>query len=117
MPTVEEIDARGFEDRLQRSSLPTVVDFGAPWCAPCRAIAPTLEALAHEWADQVEIVSVNVDEEGALSAHYGVKGLPTLIVFENGVEAGRIRGALPRRGLEMELRRILGTKLRSRQDT
>lgn len=96
MMKVKEIDAAAFAAKLNESAAPFVVDFGAPWCPPCRAIAPTLESLAGEYEDRLSIVSVNVDEAPELSARYGIKGLPTLVVFHRGSEVGRVIGAVPR---------------------
>lgn len=95
MSTLRPITAAEFAEALQ-SNLPVVVDFGAPWCPPCRAIAPTLEDLAVEYAGRLAIVSVNVDDAPELAQRFGVIGLPTLIIFQRGVEVQRVRGAAPK---------------------
>jgi thioredoxin len=80
-------------------STPVLVDFWAPWCGPCRHVAPLLEELAAELAGQVRVVKVNVDEEPALADRYGVQGIPTLVLFAGGRERDRLVGALPKPAL------------------
>ena len=77
------------------SSLPIVVDLWAPWCGPCRMVAPELELLAAERAGKLRVVKVNVDEAPAVSARLGVQGIPTMLLFVGGAEVGRQVGALP----------------------
>jgi thioredoxin 1 len=92
LPTVSDAT---FQRDVLESDVPVLVDFGADWCPPCRAIAPVLESLAAE-RDDLRIVSVDVDHNTATAASYGVQGLPTLILFRNGREAARVTGALPK---------------------
>jgi thioredoxin 1 len=94
------ITAADFEHQLIQSDLPIVVDFGAPWCPPCRAVAPVLEDLAAEFAGRLTIVSVNTDEAPELAQRFGIIGLPTMIVFQQGAEVQRVRGAVPKRVLK-----------------
>ena len=83
-----------FEQEVLQSNMPVLVDFWADWCAPCKAIAPILEELAGEYADRLKIAKLNVDENRESAGRYGVRGIPTLIVFKNGnVEETRV-GAL-----------------------
>jgi thioredoxin 1 len=89
-----------FEQQVLQSKLPVVVDFGAPWCPPCRAIAPILAELAGEYAGQLTIATVNIDEEQRWAQTFDVTGLPTLIVFKEGKEVQRVRGAAPKRVLK-----------------
>jgi thioredoxin 1 len=89
-----------FERQVLQSRLPVVVDFGAPWCPPCRAIAPLLAELAVEYAGQLTIATVNIDEEQRWAQTFDVTGLPTLIVFKDGKEVQRVRGAAPKRVLK-----------------
>jgi thioredoxin 1 len=84
-----------FKTDVLESELPTLVDFTADWCPPCRAIAPVLDALAAETRDNLKIVKVDVDTNAETAAAHGVQGLPTLIVFRQGVEITRIVGAQP----------------------
>ena len=83
-------------DGVVTSEQPVVIDFWAPWCGPCRAIAPVLDDLAHELGDQVTIGKVNVDEQPGLAARFGVQAIPQLAFFKDGVLKDRIVGAVPR---------------------
>jgi thioredoxin 1 len=100
MSTLISITAVDFEQQVIQSDLPIVVDFGAPWCPPCRAVAPILEDLAAEFVGRLTIVSVNTDEAPELAQRFGIIGLPTMIVFQQGAEVQRVRGAAPKRVLK-----------------
>jgi thioredoxin 1 len=100
MSTLISITAADFEQQVVQSDLPIVVDFGAPWCPPCRAVAPILEDLAVEFAGRLTIVSVNIDEASDLAQRFGIIGLPTMVVFRQGAEIQRVRGAAPKRVLK-----------------
>ncbi len=82
-----------FDEEVLRSSMPVVVDFWAPWCGPCRTIAPVLEVLAKEFAGRVTIAKINTDENKQNAAQLGIRGIPTLILFRDGKEFDRIVGA------------------------
>jgi thioredoxin 2 len=82
-----------------RAPVPVVVDLWAPWCAPCRMIAPVLERLAHEHAGRLKVVRVNVDEAPATAAEHQAMSIPTLVVLQDGRRVDRIVGALPERQL------------------
>ena len=99
MDQLKTITTAEFEQQVIQSDLPVVVDFGAPWCPPCRAIAPILADLATEFAGQLTIVSVNTDETPDVAQRFGIAGLPTLVLFRQGRELQRIRGAAPKRVL------------------
>jgi thioredoxin 2 len=85
------------------ASVPVVVDLWAPWCGPCRAIAPVLEDLVKRHAGRLKVVKVNVDEEPALAARFGARSIPLLVVLRDGREVDRVVGALPRPALEARL--------------
>jgi thioredoxin 2 len=85
-----------FEGEVLRSPLPVLVDMWAPWCGPCRMIAPALEELAVEFAGSVRIAKLNVDENPATSERFAVRNIPTLLLFKDGREVDRIVGALPK---------------------
>lgn len=85
-----------FEQDVLKSSKPVLVDFWAEWCGPCKMIAPHLEALANELGEQVEVIKVNIDENPLTPTRYGVRGIPTLMLFKNGEVAATKVGALPK---------------------
>ena len=89
----------GFEADVLKSSEPVVVDFWAEWCGPCRMIAPALEEISGALGDKVKIVKLNVDENPAIAAKYGIMSIPTLLLFKNGEIADRQVGAAPKQKL------------------
>jgi thioredoxin 1 len=84
-----------FENKVLQSTIPVVVDFWAPWCTPCKMIAPVLEKLAVEYADKITIAKVNTDENPEWAMKYGVQGIPTLLFIANGKVIDRQVGAAP----------------------
>lgn len=91
-----------FQVEVLESETPVLVDFWAPWCGPCRVIAPILEEIAAE-RDDLRIVKLNIDENMQTPASFGILAIPTMILFRNGSEAKRIQGTKPRKALEAEL--------------
>jgi thioredoxin 1 len=94
--TVQQTSDAAFDDDVLRSSTPVVVDFWAEWCGPCKMIAPHLEALADEMGQQVKVVKVNIDDNPLTPTKYGVRGIPTLMLFKDGAVAATKVGALPK---------------------
>ncbi|HEX8476052.1 MAG TPA: thioredoxin [Pyrinomonadaceae bacterium] len=90
---VSEVSDQNFEKDVLQSEQPVLVDFWAQWCAPCRMLTPIVEAVAEQYEGSARVVKVNVDDSPAISQRYGIKGIPTLIVFKNGQEQERIVGA------------------------
>ena len=84
-----------FEETVLKSKLPVVVDFWAPWCGPCRMVAPTLEKLAKEYSEKILIAKVNTDENPEWASRYGVQGIPTMLLIADGKIIHRQVGALP----------------------
>ncbi|HET6521864.1 MAG TPA: thioredoxin TrxA [Geminicoccaceae bacterium] len=95
MSIIQTSDAT-FEQDVLRSDKPVVVDFWAEWCGPCKAIAPILEDLAGEMGDQVQVAKVNIDDNPLTPTKYGVRGIPTLMLFKNGEIAATKVGNLPK---------------------
>ncbi len=90
----------GFESDVLKAAEPVVVDFWAEWCGPCRMIAPALEEISGQLGDKVKIVKLNVDENPAIAAKYGIMSIPTLLLFKNGEIADRQVGAAPKQKLQ-----------------
>jgi len=99
-------DANFDRDVLQ-SDIPVLVDFWATWCAPCKAIAPLIDTVADEYAGKIKVGKVNVDENPSTPGKYGVRGIPTLIMFKGGAVADQIVGAVPKSQLEAMIAKAL----------
>lgn len=106
LPWLVEASAETFDAQLQ-ASVPVLVDLWAPWCAPCRAMAPTLEQLARQRAGRLKVVKLNVDEATATAARFNVQGIPLLVLTRDGREVARLTGAVPLTQLQAWLDRQL----------
>jgi len=93
--TIEITDAT-FDKEILKSDKPALIDFWAPWCGPCRAVAPIVEELAGEYEGRVKVAKMNVDENQNTPAQYGIRGIPTLLLFKGGQLVGQIVGAQPK---------------------
>jgi thioredoxin 1 len=101
--TISEVSDSNFQAEVIESDVPVLVDFWAPWCGPCRMVAPVLEEIASEKGDALKIVKLNVDDNQQTAMTYEVLSIPTLILFKNGAIAKKVIGAYPKRKLEAEL--------------
>jgi thioredoxin 1 len=97
--SVIEVNDSSFEKEVLQSEAPVLVDFWAAWCAPCRMIAPVVEAVADQYKGSATVVKLNVDDNPATSQRYGIKGIPTLILFRGGKEEERVVGATSKEAL------------------
>ena len=96
-----------FAADVERSPLPVLLDAWAPWCGPCRTVAPAVEQLASELAGKVRVTKLNVDENPRTAARFDVRSIPTMLVLVNGREVGRIVGAQPKAAIRQQLERAL----------
>ena len=95
-----ELRTSSFDQHINRNDLPVVVDFWAPWCGPCKMMAPHFSTAAQRFAQRARLAKVNSDDEPALSARFGIRGIPTLIAFRGGKEIARQSGAMDLSTLE-----------------
>jgi thioredoxin 1 len=95
-PNVHDVSDASFEGDILKSAVPVLVDFWAPWCGPCRSVAPIVEDLATQYAGKIKVAKINVDESTDVAMRYQITSIPTFILFKNGEVADRALGALPR---------------------
>jgi thioredoxin 1 len=102
MAYIKHVTDGDFQAEVLENEHPVLVDFWAPWCGPCRVVAPVLEEIADE-RENLRIVKVNIDENQQTAMNYQILAIPTMVLFRNGQEAKRIQGAMPKKRLEAEL--------------
>jgi len=105
---IVEITDANFDTEVTKSTVPVLIDFWAPWCGPCRAIAPVVEELARTYKGKVKVCKMNVDDNEHIPSKFSIASIPTLLFFKGGQQAGVIMGAVPKSRIEAELQRHLG---------
>jgi thioredoxin 1 len=98
--SVIHVNEGTFDAEILKSDTPALVDFWAPWCGPCRAIAPVLDEIAEEYKGKVKVAKINVDENRKLAGNHGVMSIPTMILFKNGKALDKIIGLVPKERLK-----------------
>lgn len=107
MMSTIKVDSNNFEADVLRADKPVVVDFWAEWCGPCKMIAPSLDEIANELSGQIQIAKVNIDENPELATQFGVRSIPTLLMFKNGEVASNMVGAAPKSRLSDWIREAM----------
>jgi thioredoxin 1 len=105
-PLIVNLTQENFAEQVLQSTAPVLVDFWAEWCGPCKMIAPVLDELADEFEGRAKIGKVNIDEQQALAAEYGIRAIPTLLVFSRGEVAEQIVGARSKHDFKASLDRV-----------
>lgn len=105
---VREVTDNSFEHDVLQSEKPVLVDFWAEWCGPCRMLAPTIEKIAEQYSETAGVVKLNVDDNPATAATYGIRGIPTLILFSEGKEVERVVGATSKESISRMIEKYSG---------
>ncbi len=104
---VSEVNDAEFEQKVLQSETPVLVDFWAAWCGPCRAVAPVVEAVAEQYNGKIKVMKMDVDKNNLTPGRYGIRGIPSLLVFKGGKVAEQIVGFVPKDTIEESLKRVL----------
>ena len=105
---VLEVNDATFDQEVLKSEQPVLVDFWAVWCGPCKAIGPTVDAVAAKYAGQLKVAKVNVDQNGATPSRYNIRGIPALLFFKDGKVVDQIEGWKPQDEIEEKIQKLLG---------
>ena len=106
-PNIVEVTDSNFESEILKSPLPALVDFWAVWCAPCRAIAPHVEAMANEYAGKLRVAKCDIDSNPQIPSQFEIRSIPTLLLFKDGKVVGQLVGAVPRPSSKTWSRRLI----------
>ena len=105
--TASQVTDRNFKQEVLESEVPVLVDFWAPWCGPCRMVAPVVEEISDQYDGQVKVVKVNTDENPNVASQYGIRSIPTLMIFKGGQRVDMVVGAVPKTTLSNTLEKYL----------
>lgn len=107
MSAAVAVTDENFKQEVLDSDVPVLVDFWAPWCGPCRMVAPVVDEIAEHYAGQIKVVKVNTDENAATASQYGIRSIPTLMIFKGGQKVDVVVGAVPKSTLASTLEKYL----------
>ena len=103
MSDIKEINDDDFQEEVLNSEVPVLVDFWAPWCGPCKILSPTLEEISTENREKIKIIKINIDENQLIAGRYGIKSIPTMMIFEKGELKNQLVGSMPKQEIEKVL--------------
>jgi len=107
---MQEVNAANFEAEVIKSNLPVLVDFWAPWCGPCKMVAPVVEAVSNDFKGKLKVVKLNTDDSPQVAAKFQIMGIPTLMFFSGGKMVDRITGYLAKEALSQKVNEVLSKK-------
>ena len=107
MSAALQVTESSFNEEVINSDIPVLVDFWAPWCGPCRMVAPVVDEIALQYAGRVKVVKLNTDENPNIASKYGIRSIPTLMIFKGGQKVDMVVGAVPRTTLSQTLEKYL----------
>lgn len=107
MSAAAQVTDSSFKQEVLDSEVPVLVDFWAPWCGPCRMVAPVVDEIAEQFVGQIKVVKVNTDENPSVASQYGIRSIPTLMIFKDGQRVDMVVGAVPKATLATTLEKYL----------